>query len=216
MGCAALLKMSPVRRAEVRTRLAAGLVEFSARSRPNLRYDRAMTQEPASPVSIRLAVARDAASLAGVELSAGALFRTLPDLAWVADEPLAPAGSFLPLIAAETVWVAQDTHGRIVGELRGEIVGDVLHILELAVAKGSQQRGIGRRLLDVAMEAARARGLEALTLTTFRQVAWNAPFYARHGFTELSEDGLDARLREILRAEDARGLPNRCAMRLSL
>ncbi len=175
-----------------------------------------MPPDSAPPISIRLATARDAALLPGVELSAGALFRTLPDLAWVADEPLAPAESFLPLIAADTVWVAQGPDGTIVGALRGEIAGDVLHILELAVAKDVQQRGLGRRLLAAAAEAARTRGLKALTLTTFRHVAWNAPFYARHGFTELSDGGLDARLREILRAEEARGLPNRCAMRLPL
>jgi len=170
----------------------------------------------AASVSIRLARAEDAAWLPGAELSAGALFRTLPDLAWVADEPPALPESFLPLIAAGTVWVAQNAHGMIVGELRGETVGEVLHILELAVAKEFQQRGLGRRLLDAAVAAARARGLKALTLTTFRHVAWNAPFYARYGFAELPDGDLDARLRETVRAEEARGLPNRCAMRLPL
>ena len=175
-----------------------------------------MTQEPVSPVSIRRTVARDAASLLDVEFSAGTLFRTLPDLAWIADEPLAAGETLLPLIAAGTVWVAEDSSGTVVGELRGEIVGEVLHILELAVAKEFQQRGLGRRLLDAAVSAARARGLAALTLTTFRHVAWNAPFYARYGFTELPDCDLDARLRETVCAEEARGLPNRCAMRLPL
>ncbi len=148
--------------------------------------------------------------------SAGTLFRTLPELAWVADEPLASAESFLSLIAAGTVWVAQDSRGTIVGELRGEIAGDVLHVLELAVAHDAQRRGVGRRMLDAAVEAARTYGLGALTLTTFRHVAWNAPFYARYGFAELSDSDLDTRLREFLRAEEAHGLPNRCAMRLPL
>jgi GNAT superfamily N-acetyltransferase len=187
------------------------------RAKPaQLRYDPAMTQEPASAISIRLAAARDAASLVDVEFSAGALFRTLPDLAWIADQPLAPGETFLPLIAAGTVWVAQDAHGMIVGELRGEIAGEALHILELAVATEFQQRGLGRRLLDAAAEAARTRGLKALTLTTFRHVAWNGPFYARYGFIELPDGDLDARLRETVRSEEVRGLPNRCAMRLPL
>jgi hypothetical protein len=47
-------------------------------------------------------------------------------------------------------------------------------------------------------------------------VAWNAPFYARYGFAELSGADIGARLREIIRSEEARGLPNRCAMRLML
>jgi len=167
-------------------------------------------------MSIRLADERDAAFLPGIEASAGALFRTLTELAWVADEPLASPESFLPLITAGMVWVAEDSGTGVIGALRGEIFGDVLHILELAVAKDFQRRGLGRRLIDVAVDAARARGLKAITLTTFRDVAWNAPFYARYGFVELSGAQSDGRLREIVRAEEARGLPNRCAMRLQL
>ena len=170
----------------------------------------------ASSILIRLACENDATRLVGIEASAGALFRTLPDLAWIADEPLAEASSFLPLIAAGTVWVAEDTDSCEIGELRGEIFGAVLHIHELAVASDFQRRGLGRRLLEVAAGEARARGLSAITLTTFRHVAWNAPFYARCGYHELSDEELDARLRETLAAETARRLPNRCAMRLAL
>jgi GNAT superfamily N-acetyltransferase len=169
-----------------------------------------------SGITIRLAVVADAPHLPEVERSAGAAFRALPDLAWIADEPIVPGETSLPLIAAGTVWVAQDAASGVIGELLGGIAGDDLHIYELAVAAEFQQRGIGRRLLDTAANAARGRGLKALTLTTFRHVAWNAPFYARYGFAELSDAALDVRLRDILRAEAARGLPNRCAMRLAL
>jgi ribosomal protein S18 acetylase RimI-like enzyme len=164
-------------------------------------------------IFIRLAEPRDAPALVAVEASAGTLFRTIPDLAWVADEPLAEPDAFLPLIAAGGVWVADDA-GAVVGELRAEIWDDALHVLELAVAVSHQRRGLGRRLLDAAAAAARARGLAALTLTTFRHVAWNAPFYARYGFVELAV--LSPRLRETLDAENARGLADRCAMRLDL
>ncbi|HEY0299836.1 MAG TPA: GNAT family N-acetyltransferase [Rhizomicrobium sp.] len=172
--------------------------------------------KPDSDIVIRPARTADSAALVTVEASAGTLFRSLPALAWIADEPFGEAEDFLPLIAAGTVWVAQDRRAGVIGELRAEIWGEALHVLELAVARDFQQRGIGRRLLDAARTAARARGLVALTLTTFRNVAWNAPFYARYGFAELSEAGLDAALRETLRAEAARGLPDRCAMRLDI
>jgi GNAT superfamily N-acetyltransferase len=170
----------------------------------------------AKTCSIRLAQAGDAAILPGIEASAGELFKSLPDLAWIADEPIGSAEDFLPAIAAGTVWLADDQSAGVIGELRGEIFGDVLHIVELAVVKDFQQRGVGRHLLDTVSAVARARGLKAITLTTFRHVAWNAPFYARHGFVELSGAELGERLRETVRAEEARGLPNRCAMRLEL
>jgi GNAT superfamily N-acetyltransferase len=171
---------------------------------------------PSSRVSIRLAEACDASQLAEIERSAGELFRALPDLAWISDEPIGSADEFLPLILAGTVWVAEDGASALVGELRGRIAGDELHIVELAVSSAFQQRGIGRALIDAAAFWARGRGLGALTLTTFRHVAWNAPFYARYGFVELAGAGLDERLGTILQAETANGLPNRCAMRLFL
>jgi GNAT superfamily N-acetyltransferase len=187
-------------------------LRFAARRQ--LRYVDWMSRS--SPFALRLAGDYDAPFLPQIEQSAGALFRTIPELAWVADEPIGSAEDFLPAIAARTVWIAEDGDAGVIGELRGEIIGDVLHIVELAVAKEFQRRGLGRALLDFAIDAARARGLRAVTLTTFRHVAWNAPFYARYGFVALREAELDVRLRDILRAEEARGLSNRCAMRFPL
>jgi GNAT superfamily N-acetyltransferase len=169
-----------------------------------------------SAFSIRLAQAGDAAILPGIEASAGLLFKSLPDLAWIADEPIGAAEDFLGAIATGTVWLAEDRSNGVVGELRGEVFGDALHVVELAVAKDFQRLGLGRRLIDAAATWARTRGLKAMTLTTFRHVAWNAPFYARYGFIELSPTELDERLRATVRAEENRGLPNRCAMRLTL
>jgi GNAT superfamily N-acetyltransferase len=166
-----------------------------------------------SNVSIRRAVPADADFLAAIEQSGGELFRTLPELAWIADEPIGTADEFLPLILAGTVWVAEAGVSGIVGELRATIADDALHIVELAVSRQFQQHGIGRALIDAAAKWSRVRGLRALTLTTFRHVAWNAPFYARYGFVERSGD---ARLDRIVRGEESCGLPNRCAMRFDL
>ncbi|CPQ92972.1 acetyltransferase [Bordetella pertussis] len=58
-------------------------------------------------------------------------------------------------------------------------------------------------------------GLPAITLTTFRDLPWNQPFYARLGFATLQADGLNVRLQAILAREASLGLPaaRRCAMR---
>ena len=161
-----------------------------------------------------MATVSDAEALPGVQSSAGALFRTMPDLAWIADEPIEPPAHYLPMIARGDVWVAQDARCGIVGCLFGEVVEDAFHVLELAVAREAQQRGLGRRLLAAARDAARSRGLAAVTLTTFRHVAWNGPFYARYGFVEMTPP--TAWLAALLAAETGRGLPNRIAMRLAL
>jgi hypothetical protein len=57
-----------------------------------------------------------------------------------------------------------------------------------------------------------------VTLSTFRHVAWNAPFYARLGFRELAEEQLGPGLRRVRADEARRGLDlsRRLVMRLDL
>jgi GNAT superfamily N-acetyltransferase len=93
--------------------------------------------------------------------------------------------------------------------------GDDLHIWEFDVRLDCQHRGIGRRLLGRLIAEATAAGIPAITLTTFRDVPWNGPFYLSMGFELLTSEKLDARLSELLAAEIDKGLPaaRRCAMR---
>lgn len=100
--------------------------------------------------------------------------------------------------------------------LAARVEADRLHIDEVDVLRPFQGQGLGRRLIDTATAWARAHGLAALSLTTFRNVPWNAPFYARLGFTEPADADLPASLRQALLYEAARGLPDRCAMILRL
>jgi GNAT superfamily N-acetyltransferase len=164
-------------------------------------------------VTIRLAEPADAQGLPDVERDAGRSFLAIPDLAWIASDTVTSADDHLSRIAKGTVWVAEDDAAGVVGFLNAEITGPELHIWETAVRGEFQQRGIGARLLAAAFDHARAAGLAALSLTTFRDVAWNAPFYARHGFAIVKGDGVDERLASLLRQEAAWGMPRRCAMR---
>ena len=56
--------------------------------------------------------------------------------------------------------------------------------------------GIGRALLEKAIADARRRRLVALTLTTFRDVIWNAPFYQKLGFRVMDDAQAGERLRQ--------------------
>jgi GNAT superfamily N-acetyltransferase len=78
-----------------------------------------------------------------------------------------------------------------------------------------QGRGVGRRMMDEVIAWARREGFASVTLTTFANIPWNAPFYASFGFVPLGEDAPEP-LRAILARETARGLPDRVGMRLTL
>ena len=79
-------------------------------------------------------------------------------------------------------------------------------------------RGAGNASCEQRGTPARAAGHRALTLITFRDVPFNAPFYARLGFRTLAHAELTAELDQIAREESERGFARdlRVAMRCDL
>lgn len=102
-----------------------------------------------------------------------------------------------------------------VAEIGSEPVGFVLsgaldgraHLFEMDVDPAHGRRGIGSALLEAACETSALHGLRAMTLTTLRDVAWNAPFYARRGFVECAEAEWGPELRGIVDRERMLGFP---------
>jgi ribosomal protein S18 acetylase RimI-like enzyme len=80
------------------------------------------------------------------------------------------------------------------------------HVEQVSVDPRYARRGLGRRLLDHVAAVARKRGLDAVTLTTFRDVPWNAPYYVRCGFRVLGDDELGPGLRRVRDEEAVHGL----------
>lgn len=167
-------------------------------------------------VTIRLTEAADAHVLPDVERSSARAFLAQPGLAWIADDHVLTVAQHLGFIAAGLHWVAVGPGDMPVGFLAAERFDPELHIWELSVREEWQGRGIGRRLIAEACAAAETSGLTAVTLTTFRDVPWNAPFYAKAGFAILEGDEIGDRLARVLAYERELGLPGdrRCAMRL--
>ena len=100
------------------------------------------------------------------------------------------------MLAEGLVWVADDV-GELIGFAAAQAYFDALHLWELAVRHDRQGRGAGRALVEAAATEARRLGLPAVTLTTFRDIPWNGPLYARLGFrlTEYAEeDGPNGRI----------------------
>lgn len=135
----------------------------------------------------------------------------------MASDNVSPASFYAPLIPRGLLWVATDRDTPI-GFANCEVFGDELHLWELAVRLKDQGRGAGRALIAAVVAEARARSLKAVTLTTFRDIPWNGPFYARLGFAEASQDESEPRLAGLKAHEASLGLDvaSRCAMRLVL
>ena len=102
-----------------------------------------------------------------------------------------------------------EVEGQAVGfALCGEIDGQA-HLFEMDVLPEHGRCGIGSALLGAVCSEAVARGYPSMTLTTLRDVPWNAPFYAARGFSELAEAEWGQGLREIVAKERILGFPMR-------
>ncbi|MDN2718522.1 GNAT family N-acetyltransferase [Janthinobacterium sp. SUN120] len=169
--------------------------------------------------AIRTASSADLPLLAQVERSAAALFAQAgPGLAWLAQgEPL-PLSTLQALQREGGVWVAADGHAAPAGFLAAEPLDGQLFIVELSVALPHQRQGVGARLLDAAAAHAQALGCACLTLSTYRHLPWNAPYYARHGFSEIGAAALGAghALKLAHEAQDGHDPTLRCLMRKPL
>ncbi|MEV6827109.1 GNAT family N-acetyltransferase [Amycolatopsis sp. NPDC051102] len=154
---------------------------------------------------IRLARPGDLPALIDVEREAGALFRDVGMDAIADDDP----GSVAELAvyqSAGRAWVSVDAADRPVAYLVADVVDGCAHIEQVSVRPAHARRGLGSALIETLAEWAAARGLQALTLTTFAAVPWNAPYYERLRFRVVPEAEIGPGLRSIRRAEAARGL----------
>lgn len=146
---------------------------------------------------IRAAAAEDAPALRDVEIASGQLFRGI-GMAELADhEPmwLDEWGRYV-----DATWV-YEADGAIAGFAMCEPLGGALHLEQLSVHPPHGRRGIGAALVEHVCAVA---GERAVTITTFRDVSWNMPFYERLGFVEVSDP--TAALRARLVEEAAAGL----------
>ena len=107
---------------------------------------------------------------------------------------------------AGLLWVATDDRDAPVGfALVFEIDGSA-HLDELDVLPAHGRQGVGSDLLEAVCSWSRINGCPAVTLSTFRDVPWNAPFYARRGFRALEASELSPGLARIVEIEREMGL----------
>jgi GNAT superfamily N-acetyltransferase len=158
-----------------------------------------------TPMRIRTVREDELPVLRAIERAAGECFRDvgMPEIA--DDEPL-PAEVLAAYRRNGHAWVATDATDRPIAYLIAEVIDGAMHVEQVSVRPSAARRGIGRTLLDHVADVATKDGLPALTLTTFAEVPWNAPYYEKCGFQRLDDMELTPGLREIRRQEAAHGL----------
>ncbi|WP_020554079.1 GNAT family N-acetyltransferase [Embleya scabrispora] len=148
-----------------------------------------------------------------IEVAAGMAFAAvgMPEIA--ADEPLSVEELHAYRAGGRCLVVGASTESAL-GYVIWDLVDGAAHIEQVSVHPDGARRGLGRALID----RVQADSGLALTLTTFRDVAWNAPYYARIGFGVLDAAEVTPGLVAIRAHEAAIGLDRwpRVCMRRSV
>ena len=133
-------------------------------------------------ISIREAEKLDLTFLPAIEAAADSL------LTYLNGMPLPvslPAGASRSELAASLKLLVA---GRpCIGFARLEELDGGAHLEQLAVLPAHAGRGTGRALVEASKDWARHAGYPWITLTTFADVPFNAPFYATCGFETVRE-----------------------------
>jgi GNAT superfamily N-acetyltransferase len=157
-------------------------------------------------VLIRPAVTSDLSLMQAIEVAAGAMFRPF-GMDLVADDDPFTLDELRAYAGAGHAWVAVPSDGgAAAGYLLLDVVDGAAHVEQVTVHPRAARRGVGRALVEHAARWAVDRGFTAMTLTTFRDVPWNGPYYERLGFSYLAPDEEGPGLRAVRAHERAHGL----------
>jgi GNAT superfamily N-acetyltransferase len=155
---------------------------------------------------IRSARVEELAQLAAIEQSAAGLFRHTCYSFLVEAAPL-PLDFVQQRFQAGQVWVAIALPAGVVGYAITQAIDGTLYLQQIDVDPAHGRRGIGSALISAVSLWASHQGYCTLSLSTFRDIPWNAPFYAKLGFQMLDDSELSVGFQQIRRQESIAGLP---------
>lgn len=159
-----------------------------------------------SGYQIRLAHVEEIPLLSQIEQSAAALFLDTPYAFLVNDAPL-PLDFVQQRFQAGQVWVAvDDCDMSVVGYAIACEVDNTLYLQQIDVTPKHGQKGVGSALVITVCDWAKAHDYLIVSLSTFRDIPWNAPFYSKLGFRPLDEAELTTGFQQIRLKELEAGL----------
>lgn len=168
-------------------------------------------------MEIRSAVFADCVRMQQIERAAGEVFREV-GMPEIADDAPPSMEELERYVRTGSAWVAASGSGFLEAYLLADRIDDALHIEQVSVDPAYARLGRGRELIEHAAGQAAELSFSVLTLTTFVDVPWNAPYYRRLGFIEIPDGDLSPGLAAVRRREAQMGLDRwpRTAMRRDL
>ena len=162
---------------------------------------------------IRLASESDLPELTSIELAAARLLEGQAPESVLRE--VTSRWEFEEALRGSRLWVAT-CNDRPVGFAQVKLLEPMAaHLEEIDVHPDHGRQGHGTRLVEAVCAWAAGAGYLAVTLTTFRDVPFNGPFYARLGFVPIDGTDLPPALARVIEDETRRGLDpeRRVAMR---
>jgi GNAT superfamily N-acetyltransferase len=154
--------------------------------------------------SIQIARTEHIPPLSTIELAAALLLRGHAPESVLAE--VTAESTFARAASAGRLWVALSENIPVGFALVEMLADDLPHLDELDVDPSHGRRGLGTALVRAVCEWATVSGYRMVTLSTFRAVKWNLPFYTRLGFVEIPGEALRPELAAVVAEEARRGL----------
>lgn len=159
-----------------------------------------------SGYQIRAARVEELPLLSHIEELASCLFLNTPYSFLVDADPLS-----LELVQQRfqsgQVWVAVALHEAVVGYAIACEIDDTLYLQQIDVKPEHGQKGIGAAIVKTVCDWAKHHGYRIISLSTFRDIPWNAPFYSKLGFRPLDDAELTTGFQQLRLKEFEAGLP---------
>jgi len=161
---------------------------------------KAVSTELSKLVTLRLGTVDDLATLIDIDNDASTLFEDAGmflDLPENHEFPAAEHRCWQECLAARTTLFATDRSAASIGFAAVGRKDCGAYLAQIAVRRNFMGLGIGGALLESAAQLAAESGAREFWLTTYGHLAWNRPFYERHGFVVMPDTACSPGLQEV-------------------
>ena len=163
--------------------------------------------------TIRLAGQLDIPALIAADRAASEMFRStglIPDMAAIPES--IPVDILAEAIDLKHVIIVADEAGPV-GFALVQTIENTLYLDQISVDPAHGRKRLGTALLRAVCQKAIDHECTSVTLSTFRDVKWNGPFYRRSGFKEIARRNMADWMLEIEeRQAETLDVSKRCFM----